>query len=635
MKQLNRHVLFTLCGVPILLVGLLLMGLVWSTNTLMPHTALAQTEAAPGITSPVSGSAVNGSTPITGTATHPAFQRYELYYKLSAADEEAYIYFGGGEQEIINGLLGRWDTDGLQPNSYDLRLRVVRTDGNYSEYIVPDLQVGAEPVAPSVSDTVTDTVTDIVTTTVAVTDTAQTTETADTTVTTAPTATADISTVDIPTESTPTLPSDVAQIVTDRNLNVRGGPSTDFPIIATLTSGDRARVTGQNEAGDWWQIALEEIGATGEGWVLGRLVTATNVTAVPIVAVTVPAITPTSTVTPVITLAATPLPPAVETDEVTEESTDESTDEVVTAQEESAQAESTQENSAPAAISTTSAATVTLTGDAGNPERLAALLRMVLLSFSSSETTVTATVGSIPLGLPISVTLPATTTIVGGVERAGEFEAQQLFLTTAGTSRALVNELRSQLLSQGYTAPAQTAPGGATEVFLSSNAETNATLLCNQAENVTVNLGAATITGAGETVTLLITPISRFGDPCSGNPVDTDPTFDVLPQLAPPPRATVRGSGGGSSSGPDSVSVSAEAAIETGLTAGELADHYERQLISTGWRQLDQSWVDALTWSTWSIVDDDGMTWSITFYVVQQGPTGGSYTATLRAESQP
>ncbi len=44
----------------------------------------------------------------------------------------------------------------------------------------------------------------------------------------------------------------------NRDANIRGGPSTAFPIVRVVRSGDVLEVTGQNEAGDWYQLAAGE-----------------------------------------------------------------------------------------------------------------------------------------------------------------------------------------------------------------------------------------------------------------------------------------------------------------------------------------------------------------------------------------
>ena len=100
-----------------------------------------------GINTPASGATVSGDVPIIGTAVIDPFQRYELYYKLEPSGDDAYIYFDGGTNQVNNGQLAIWRTATLAPGTYSIRLRVVKTDGNYGEFFATGLVVnqGAAP----------------------------------------------------------------------------------------------------------------------------------------------------------------------------------------------------------------------------------------------------------------------------------------------------------------------------------------------------------------------------------------------------------------------------------------------------------------------------------------------------------
>jgi hypothetical protein len=85
----------------------------------------------------------------------------------------------------------------------------------------------------------------------------------------------------------------VAEVVIDTNMNVRGGPGTNYNIIGAANQGQRYPVTGKNQDGSWWQINYN-----GQpGWVFGDLVSEQNTQAVA-VAVNIPA-PPPPTATPI------------------------------------------------------------------------------------------------------------------------------------------------------------------------------------------------------------------------------------------------------------------------------------------------------------------------------------------------
>jgi len=67
---------------------------------------------------------------------------------------------------------------------------------------------------------------------------------------------------------TPTVTPIPQAVVQADVLNVRSGPSTDYPIVGRLAAGDAVTITGQNAAGTWWQVCC-----AGEksGWIYGAL----------------------------------------------------------------------------------------------------------------------------------------------------------------------------------------------------------------------------------------------------------------------------------------------------------------------------------------------------------------------------
>lgn len=92
---------------------------------------------------------------------------------------------------------------------------------------------------------------------------------------------------------TPTVAQN-AEAVASSQINVRGGPGTNYNIVGAANAGDRFPITGKNNDGTWWQINYN-----GQpGWVFGELVTVANVQAVA-VAPNIPAPPPTNTPAPV------------------------------------------------------------------------------------------------------------------------------------------------------------------------------------------------------------------------------------------------------------------------------------------------------------------------------------------------
>ncbi|MBV7331391.1 hypothetical protein KFU94_24770 [Chloroflexi bacterium TSY] len=102
-------------------------------------------QSSSGITSPATSSSVSGAVTIQGTAVIEPFQKYELHFKQEPSGDDAYIYFDGGTEPIVNGQLGILQADGLPPGVYSIRLRVVKNDGNYAEFFAQSVSIGLEP----------------------------------------------------------------------------------------------------------------------------------------------------------------------------------------------------------------------------------------------------------------------------------------------------------------------------------------------------------------------------------------------------------------------------------------------------------------------------------------------------------
>jgi len=122
------RLLAILAGVALLTLG---PGEGWRVGAQMPPS---------GISSPRDNAVVAGAVVIQGTATHPEFWKYELYYSPMATEQ--WVFIGQvHETPVINGQLEIWYTTTVPDGAYQLRLRVVRRDGNYDEYFVRNISV--------------------------------------------------------------------------------------------------------------------------------------------------------------------------------------------------------------------------------------------------------------------------------------------------------------------------------------------------------------------------------------------------------------------------------------------------------------------------------------------------------------
>jgi hypothetical protein len=92
------------------------------------------------IITPVREQTLRGSVTIQGSASAPAFARYELAY-AAEPDLASWVVIGGGAQPVAAGFLGVWNTRALPDGQYALRLQVFELDGSVSEALVRNLKL--------------------------------------------------------------------------------------------------------------------------------------------------------------------------------------------------------------------------------------------------------------------------------------------------------------------------------------------------------------------------------------------------------------------------------------------------------------------------------------------------------------
>ena len=88
----------------------------------------------------------------------------------------------------------------------------------------------------------------------------------------------------------------------ENNVNIRGGPGTNYDIVGTLPAGQSLQIVGRNNDSSWWQVVT----SSGLGWVAAWVTTASDVDdSIPVVE-TPPPPEPTFTSTPTATFTSTP-----------------------------------------------------------------------------------------------------------------------------------------------------------------------------------------------------------------------------------------------------------------------------------------------------------------------------------------
>jgi hypothetical protein len=118
---------------PLFILLLTCIALVLAGSTLAVLAAPAAQDPRPIIAQPAQNAAVRGEVQIVGSATHPQFQRYELYFApWPPPSDQSWVFIGDAHFNPVQlGLLGTWDSRSVTDGTYGLRVRVVKQDGNY------------------------------------------------------------------------------------------------------------------------------------------------------------------------------------------------------------------------------------------------------------------------------------------------------------------------------------------------------------------------------------------------------------------------------------------------------------------------------------------------------------------------
>jgi hypothetical protein len=110
----------------------------------MGTVALAQGGESVYITTPSDGESLTGLVTVTGAVDFPDFQKYELY--LKSGDEM--LWAATVFAPVINGNLAFLDTRTFPDGAYQLIVRMVRNDSNYTEYRGPSFFIENNLGAP-------------------------------------------------------------------------------------------------------------------------------------------------------------------------------------------------------------------------------------------------------------------------------------------------------------------------------------------------------------------------------------------------------------------------------------------------------------------------------------------------------
>lgn len=234
-------------------------------------------------------------------------------------------------------------------------------------------------------------------------------------------------------------------------------------------------------------------------------------------------------------------------------------------------------------------------------------------------------VGSLPPELPVDLPLPEGSRVIGTVDR-GRTVGTEIFLDADLSREEAIDFYQEQLGVLGWVSPEEAYPatGFVPESFPSLT-------LCQGEGEASLWLTASESSEGTTDLRLNLQAAPEYS-PCKGGygPGYEERTQELLPALTSPAGATVRS--GGSSSGADEADISAS--IRTGLSAGDLEDHYHGQILEDGWIETKRASGEGASWSFWER-EVDGEKWVGTLLVLESPAVEDQIFAWFRIERVP
>ncbi|TAK14251.1 MAG: hypothetical protein EPO32_02725 [Anaerolineae bacterium] len=108
---------------------------------ILPFALFFQQERTAAILTPVHGEALQGLVAIEGNASGDGFSGFDLEFAIEGDSNQTWFLVARGNQPVMEGLLGEWDTSNLTDGQYHLRLRVTYSDGTLLENTVEQVRV--------------------------------------------------------------------------------------------------------------------------------------------------------------------------------------------------------------------------------------------------------------------------------------------------------------------------------------------------------------------------------------------------------------------------------------------------------------------------------------------------------------
>ncbi len=247
----------------------------------------------------------------------------------------------------------------------------------------------------------------------------------------------------------------------------------------------------------------------------------------------------------------------------------------------------------------------------GEEESLREFIGRALTSpYSGKERGMRIMIGLLPEDLPFELPIPEGSRIIGSIVRGDPAETE-IVLDVPLNSEEVISFYHEALIEEGWTVPPEQAFSSG---FVSAPWPSHT--LCYNDDEVVLYLSAVEIPDEPTDVRINIQSPDHYSVCDPEGVYGVDDSYGLIPTLKPPPGALFLS--GGSGGGQDEASITAS--LKTDLTAEDLANHYGVQLSEAGWTPGERGTSEQVSWSSWTIKDEDGDEWGGVL-IILESPT--------------
>ena len=218
----------------------------------------------------------------------------------------------------------------------------------------------------------------------------------------------------------------------------------------------------------------------------------------------------------------------------------------------------------------------------------------------------TVRMADMPPDLPAEIAAPEEARVIASVQEPKTYT--QIILDADLTAEQVSSFYAQNLPDSGWGPAPQGTQGG----FIGSG--DFPARYCLNGDDAYLEVWAVDVPGEPTDVRLNLY-VDSAGSFCQERgPGTLDDGMRLIPSLQAPAGVQMLGGGSGSS-GDGSAYVSTD--LETELSAKELLEHYNTQLLAARWELANQGDTPVVAWSTWSLRDEDGNQWGGTLFVME------------------